>query len=346
MDTRALRYFQAVAEFGSYSHGAKVLRISQPAVSRQIRALEGELGRALFIRHSHGVSLTDAGRILLERTQSILRQFDQAQAEIRDGQDGPSGTITFAVPPAAGTVLVPPVLARFGAAYPNVFPKVAAGFSSYTHEWLLRGRVDLACLHDPTPQPGFVLTPLVNEEVFLVGRRGAISPPRGQVSPAELVGIPLGATGAAERLPPSARPLAVTRRRGIGCAGGGGRPPDHPVAAGCGAGVQPADAQFVPDGVGAGRPASLAIAAARFLAARAGGTAGRAADGVGGRVGGHGARRRAGAVAGQGLARRQCAVGWTAFAFHRLAEPGIATTACTMVGCPRAAHPTDYFSIT
>ena len=203
MDTRALRYFQAVAEFGSYSHGAKVLRISQPAVSRQIRALEGELGRALFIRHSHGVSLTDAGRILLERTQSILRQFDQAQAEIRDGQDGPSGTITFAVPPAAGTVLVPPVLARFGAAYPNVFPKVAAGFSSYTHEWLLRGRVDLACLHDPTPQPGFVLTPLVNEEVFLVGRRGAISPPRGQVSPAELVGIPLvlpGRPNASRRL--------------------------------------------------------------------------------------------------------------------------------------------------
>jgi len=168
MDTRALRYFQAVAEFGSYSDGAKVLRISQPAVSRQIRALEDELGRKLFIRHSHGVSLTDAGRILLERAQAILRQFDQAKAEIRGGQDGPSGTVTLAVPPAAGSVLVPSVLKRLGAAFPNVFPKVTAGFSSYTYEWLLRGRVDLACLHDPTPQPGFVLTPLVNEEVFLV----------------------------------------------------------------------------------------------------------------------------------------------------------------------------------
>ena len=72
MDTRGLRYFQAVAEFGSYSRGAEFLRISQPAVSRQIRGLELELGRPLFVRHSHGVTLTDAGRTLLER---IARPF-------------------------------------------------------------------------------------------------------------------------------------------------------------------------------------------------------------------------------------------------------------------------------
>src|SRR5258708_2540608 len=85
LDVRRLRCFQGVAEFGRYSRGAEFLRISQPAVSRQIRGLEEELGRPLFIRHSHGVSLTEAGRVLLERTQSILRQFDQARDEIRRG---------------------------------------------------------------------------------------------------------------------------------------------------------------------------------------------------------------------------------------------------------------------
>jgi LysR family nitrogen assimilation transcriptional regulator len=191
MDTRALRYFQAVAEFGSYSRAAEFLRISQPAVSRQIRALEDDLGRKLFVRHSHGVSLTDAGRTLLERSQAILRQFEQARDDIRGGASGPSGMVTLAVPPAAGNFLVPELTRRFGALYPNVFLKVAAGFSVYIHEWLMRGRVDLACLHDPVPQPGFVVTPLVREEVFLVGKAGGWAPKRDHVRTQDLAGVPL-----------------------------------------------------------------------------------------------------------------------------------------------------------
>ncbi len=201
MDTRGLRYFQAVAEFGSYSRGAEFLRISQPAVSRQIKALEDELGRPLFVRHSHGVNLTDAGRMLLERSQAILRQFDQARDDIRAGLAGPSGTVILAVPPAAGTFLVPALTQRFSAAYPNVFLKVLAGFSGYIQEWLVRGQVDVACLHDPVPQPGFSVVPLVKEEVFLVG------PPRGfavdHVRTQDLAGLPLilpGRPNASRRL--------------------------------------------------------------------------------------------------------------------------------------------------
>jgi LysR family nitrogen assimilation transcriptional regulator len=191
MDTRGLRYFQAVAEFGSYSRGADFLRISQPAVSRQIRALEEELGRPLFVRHSHGVSLTDAGRMLLERGQSILRQFDQARDDIQRGLAGPSGTVTLAVPPAAGNFLVPALVERFAAIYPNVFLKIVAGFSGYIHEWLVRGQVDLACLHDPVPQPGFTVTPLVKEQVFLVGCPGTFTGPTDHVRIQDLADLPL-----------------------------------------------------------------------------------------------------------------------------------------------------------
>ena len=203
METRALRYFQAVAECGSYSRGADLLRISQPAVSRQIRALEQELGRPLFLRHSHGVSLTDAGRTLLERSQDILRQFDQAREDISRGQAGPSGTVTLAVPPAAGNFLLPELTRRCAAAYPNIFLKIAAGFSVYIQEWLVRGRVDLACLHDPLPQPGFKLTRLAREEVFLVGRRTAVVPRREHIRMQDLAGVPLilpGRPNASRRL--------------------------------------------------------------------------------------------------------------------------------------------------
>ena len=155
MDTKALRYFQTVAEFASYSRGAEFLRLSQPALSRQIKRLEDELGTARFIRHGHGVTLTEAGRMLLARSQVILRQIDQARAEIREGGSGLAGTVTLAVPPAAGTYLVPGVAERFAASHPNVFRKVVGGYSGYIHEWLVRGQVDLACVHDPLPQRGF-----------------------------------------------------------------------------------------------------------------------------------------------------------------------------------------------
>jgi LysR family transcriptional regulator, nitrogen assimilation regulatory protein len=191
LETRALRYFQTVAEFGSYSRGAEFLRISQPAVSRQIRKLEEELGHALFKRHGHGVSLTDAGRILLERSQAALRQLEQTKAEIEGGSTGPSGAISFAVPPAAGYFLAPALVARFGAEFPNVFLKVVGGFSGYIHEWLVRGQVDLACVHDPLPQRGFEVMPLIREQVYLVGKAGGAVFRRGSVGIGDLAELPL-----------------------------------------------------------------------------------------------------------------------------------------------------------
>jgi LysR family nitrogen assimilation transcriptional regulator len=180
-----------VAERGSYSRAAEFLRISQPAVSRQISKLELELGTALFRRHGHGVTLTEAGRILLERSQLALRQLDQTKSEIRGGKGGPSGVISLALPPAAGYFLAPVLAARFNAEYPNVFLRIVGGFSGYIQEWLARGQVDLACVHDPLPQRGFELTPLVEEEVYLVGRPGPGLPPRNYIRISDLPGLPL-----------------------------------------------------------------------------------------------------------------------------------------------------------
>jgi LysR family nitrogen assimilation transcriptional regulator len=202
LEARALRYFQTVAEFGSYSRAAEFLRISQPAISRQVARLEQELGAALFLRHGHGVSLTGAGQILLERAQVILRQIEQTRAAIREG-GGPAGVVTLAVPPAAGHYLVPALAARLAAALPNVFLKIVSGYSGYIDEWLVRGRVDLACLHDPLPQRGFAVTPLVREEVFLVGQAGRFPFRRDHARIADLARVPLilpGRPNASRRL--------------------------------------------------------------------------------------------------------------------------------------------------
>ncbi len=203
MDTRSLRYFQVVAEYGSYSRGADALRISQPAVSRQIHKLEEDVGRKLFRRHGHGVALTEAGRVLLERSQAAFRQLDAARAELRGAVAGPSGAVALAVPPAAGRWLVPPLAEAMATALPGVQLRVLGGFSGTIHDWLVRGRVDLALVHDPLPQKGFRLLPLAEEEVCLVATPGAPGLARGHARPADLVDLPLilpGRPNASRRL--------------------------------------------------------------------------------------------------------------------------------------------------
>ncbi len=193
MDLRTLRYFQVVAQCGSYTRGSELLRISQPAVSRAVRMLEEELGRTLFERRGSGVVLTDAGRILLERSQTILRQVEQTASDVRSGDSGLSGAITIALPPAAGHYIAPVLAKRVAEDFPNVSLRFIGGYSGYIHEWLIRGQVDIACLHDPLPQRGFETTALVSEEVFLVGKRGMLNGAAGNgtVSADTLLTVPL-----------------------------------------------------------------------------------------------------------------------------------------------------------
>jgi LysR family nitrogen assimilation transcriptional regulator len=190
MDARALRYFQAVVEFGSYSRASEYLRISQPAISRQVDRLEQELGKPLLVRNSLGATPTDAGRLLFERSQPILRQLEDAAAEIKSGTGASTGTIVIAIPPGVGHFLLPALVERYRKSYPNASLKIISGFSGYLHEALVRGRADVACLHGPLPQKGFRIIPLLEEEVFLVGRRGTL-PARSHISTAELLGLPL-----------------------------------------------------------------------------------------------------------------------------------------------------------
>jgi LysR family nitrogen assimilation transcriptional regulator len=191
MDARALRYFQAVVEFGSYSRASEYLRISQPAVSRQVDRLEQELGKRLFVRNGLGATPTDAGRLLFERSQPILRQLEDAAAEIKSTTAAFSGTIVMAVPPGVGHFLLPALVERYRKSFPNTSLKIISGFSGYIHEALVRGRADVACIHGPLPQKDFRIIPLLEEEVFLVGKRGTLPVKRLGVATADLLSLPL-----------------------------------------------------------------------------------------------------------------------------------------------------------
>jgi DNA-binding transcriptional LysR family regulator len=119
-DFRALRYFVAVAEELHFTRAAERLYIAQPALSEQIRRLEGELGVELLRRTTRKVELTAAGEEFLSRARRILAEADEALAEASRAARGETGRIRVATGATAGLELVPRVLRAFREARPLV----------------------------------------------------------------------------------------------------------------------------------------------------------------------------------------------------------------------------------
>lgn len=113
MELRHLRYFKAVAELLNFSRAAERLRVAQPALSRQIRSLEDELGLKLFIRESSGAQLTDAGRVFYTHTCKILAQVDFATEAAQEAARGRGGELIICNEWRVAGQFVPAVVAEF-----------------------------------------------------------------------------------------------------------------------------------------------------------------------------------------------------------------------------------------
>jgi LysR family transcriptional regulator, nitrogen assimilation regulatory protein len=171
MNLKQLEYFVQVAELGSFSRAARVLDIAQPALSRQVRALETDLRETLLLRNGRGVALTDAGRRLLERGAAILQQVAQAREELGATRDEPVGRVTIGLPPSIARQLTLPLIEAFQRDLPKARVAIVEGMSTHVAEWITSGRVDLGLLYNPEVQPGLEITPVLQEALYLVSRR-------------------------------------------------------------------------------------------------------------------------------------------------------------------------------
>ncbi|MCR9271422.1 MAG: LysR family transcriptional regulator [Henriciella sp.] len=120
MDWDKLKSFHAAAEAGSLTAAGERLSISQSAVSRQIAALEEQLGVSLFQRHARGLVLTDAGHTLHRSTVEMATAAQGASAALRDQQDVAQGELTVTAPVAFGSTWLVPRLSSFVAAHPEM----------------------------------------------------------------------------------------------------------------------------------------------------------------------------------------------------------------------------------
>lgn len=192
MELRQLEYFIAIAETGAFSRAAIRLSVAQPILSRQIKALEQELGTELYYRTGRGIVLSEAGKVLEQHARGVLETTAGAKRAIHSLGSAPSGRVVIGMPPSVGAVLTTPIVRQFRSEFPKVSLGVMEGFSGHVLEWLTTGRIDVAVLYNAPRTSALVTDPLVADELFLLG---PVTDPAdagdGKVEAARLAEIPL-----------------------------------------------------------------------------------------------------------------------------------------------------------
>lgn len=195
MELRQIRYFKAVADASSFVRGADYLNIAQPALSRSIAKLEDEIGHALFVRHSTGVSLTDTGLNFYKRAEEILEKVRHLVEDMATQDSDFRGSVVLGAPQSIQAKLLLPVMAAFLSRYPSCRVDLIQGSSAYLRDRILEGGLDVAVISNLMTTSGVNMDPLVSESVCLVcpvEQAGQFGP---SIEPSELAGLPLILTG-------------------------------------------------------------------------------------------------------------------------------------------------------
>lgn len=192
MELRVLRYFLAVAEEGNITWAAQLLRISQPTLSRQLKQLEEELGVTLFERGSRTITLTEEGRLLRERAQTIVSLADKTEFELKQSGDDLSGEIAVGCGEVRGMTLLSQRMAAFREQHPNVRFRVTSTTSDIIQEQIEQGLMDFGLLTDPVDvsQYEFLHTGITEHWSAMVPENHPLAE-RESLTPQNLKDVPL-----------------------------------------------------------------------------------------------------------------------------------------------------------
>jgi len=165
---KQLRYFEALARHGHFGRAADACAISQPALSMQIKELEGELGAALFERGARQVRLTGFGEAFALRVRDILRSVDELQDLARVSQEGLVGRLRIGVIPTVAPYLLPAIIGNLTRTYAGLDLHVRETVTGKLIGELVEGRIDAAIVALPVSEPSFTEVALFAEDFVLV----------------------------------------------------------------------------------------------------------------------------------------------------------------------------------
>lgn len=170
LDSRQLRAFRVLARTGSFTQTARELHLTQSGVSHSMKALETEIGCRLLDRLGKKIVLTQAGEQLLQHTEKILSEMENARESLGHLGKWGKGRLRLGASTTACQHIIPPVLREFKESFPayaiSIDPNDTRGMVSA----LLQHRIDLALSLDPGSEPQLEFHPLFTDELFfLVG---------------------------------------------------------------------------------------------------------------------------------------------------------------------------------
>lgn len=165
LETRVLYYFLAVAREQNITKAAEVLHISQPSLSTQMKQLEKELGKQLFVRSKKKTVLTDDGAVLRSRAEEIITLVEKCSADFGDG-DAIAGTVTIGAAETKNMAHIADILSQIQNKHKNVRFHIISGMAEEIHEKLSSGAVDVGIMINPARREGFNYIKLNYEEVY------------------------------------------------------------------------------------------------------------------------------------------------------------------------------------
>jgi LysR family transcriptional regulator, nitrogen assimilation regulatory protein len=192
LDLRLLWYFKRTAEIGSLTKAAAELGTSQPALTRHIMRLERELRAALLLRDQRGVTPTEAGALVLDKAETLLRLEQAMKDDIDTLSRTVAGDVALCMPSSMHWIITLPMTVVVAAKFPDIRLRLMDGFDHLSRAQLKSRSADLGIIvYDPeSVLEGVDCRPIATEQLCLVGSTPPAVPP-GPVHLAKIAGLPL-----------------------------------------------------------------------------------------------------------------------------------------------------------
>lgn len=192
MEIRVLRYFLAVAREGSVTHAARRLHISQPTLSKQLKDLEGELGKKLFVRSSFSVQLTEEGMLLRKRAEDILDMVDKTEEEFKALGEVNGGDIHIGAAESDSIKYLARHIKALQAQYPRIRVHLYSGDRNDLAQRMEQGLLDFSVLVESNDLSKYNYLPLPGADTWgVVLRRDHPLAQKEAFTPDDLLEVPL-----------------------------------------------------------------------------------------------------------------------------------------------------------